>query len=233
MAHMRDGTETYDPRLGRLKQFDHRSRNYGIREAVEDKPFRSNTWAVARWLDQGYEGACVGFSLGHELLSRPIRVMHVDNEFAREKIYYEAQKNDPWPGGEYPGAYPIEGGTSVLEGVKAVQRMGLITEYRWAFGLDDLRLAIGYKGPAVLGTWWREGQMDADRDGYIHYEGDYFGGHAILVHSVSERLKRFTLWNSWGFHWGKIGYCYVSFDDMEAMLYEEGEACIPLVRKVK
>jgi hypothetical protein len=63
-------------------------------------------------LDQGKEGACVGFAWSHELAAYPVRV-EVDDEFARSKIYAEAQKIDEWPGEAYHG-------TSVLAGAKVV-----------------------------------------------------------------------------------------------------------------
>ena len=120
---LKDGTEVQDPRLGRLVQFDERSRGFPIRALVEGKPLRSYTWRVGAWLDQGAEGACVGFAFGHELYARPV-VTPVSAGYAREEIYWKAQRIDPWPGGMYPDATPQYEGTSILAGAQVCQSLG-------------------------------------------------------------------------------------------------------------
>jgi hypothetical protein len=226
---LKNNNTATDPRLGRIPEFDKRSLEYPIRALVlaeqASKP-RSYTWRVNKWLDQGMEGACVGFSWTHELAARPMVVSDVDNLYARG-IYKEAQKVDEWPGEDYEG-------TSVLAGAKVVQKLGHMEEYRWAFGLNDLILAVGYKGPAVLGINWYEPMFSPDEKGFIHVDGGLAGGHAILCYRVNVKQKFFGLWNSWGDSWGLNGACLVSFDDMERLLSEDGEACIPVHRlKVK
>ena len=93
--------------------------------------------------------------------------------------------------------------------------LGHLAEYRWAFSLNDLILAVGYKGPAVLGINWYQNMFDADYNGFIHVGGEIAGGHAILCYRVNIKLKEFSLWNSWGQSWSKNGTCKVSFADME------------------
>lgn len=211
-----------DRRLDRRIQFDERSREYPIRELIQEaaKP-RSYTWRVGVWLDQGREGACVGFAWAHELAARPsVRVVHSSTALV---IYREAQKVDEWPGESYSG-------TSVLAGAKVVAAQGLIPEYRWAFGLEDLILAVGYKGPAVIGVNWYEGMFAPDAKGFLHVEGRKMGGHAILCHGVSISGRYFKVHNSWGRGWGHNGEARISFDDMERLLREQGEACIPVKR---
>lgn len=226
-------TPPLDPRLDRLVEFDERSRNFPIRATFQVLPApRSYTWSVANWLDQGREGACVGFAWAHELLARPVCVPGLNDAFARD-LYQRAQKIDQWPGGSYPGANPFYEGTSILAGAKIAKELGYIKEYRWAFGLDDLRLAVGFKGPAVIGINWYEGMFNPDAEGYLKPTGRIAGGHAILVYSNSERYKRFTVWNSWGRTWGRNGTAYISHEDMARLLSEQGEACIPVVRAKK
>lgn len=208
--------------LDRLVEFDERSRAYPIR-ALVPAGFRSYTWRANAYLNQGREGACVGFAWSHELAARPWPVKGITDETARV-IYREARKVDQWPGEDYPG-------TSVIAGAKVAQSQGYITEYRWAFGLDDLRRAIGYKGPAVLGLNWYEGMSAPDADGYIRPTGSVAGGHAILAYSVSETGHFVRLHNSWGASWGQNGACRISFDDLDRLLHEQGEACVPVVRR--
>lgn len=210
-----------DKRLDRLVQFDERSRNFPIRAIVPTKP-RSYTWKVNAYLDQGVEGACVGFAWAHELAARPKAKLDITNEVARE-IYRGAQKIDEWEGEDYEG-------TSVIAGAKIVQRSGLIGEYRWAFGVEDLRLAVGYKGPAVIGVNWYVGMYDPDANGYVRPTGGIMGGHSLLVYGNDEKNKRFKLHNSWGPSWGNFSSCFISHDDMAYLLNQQGEACIPVKR---
>ncbi|RLI65907.1 MAG: hypothetical protein DRO67_02020 [Candidatus Asgardarchaeum californiense] len=218
--------------LGRRVQFDERSRNFPIRELVKMKRPRSYTWRCNSYLDQGSDGACVGFGVSHELIARPAEAKGITYDYAME-LYWEAQKIDPWEGGAYDGAEPFYEGTSVLAGVKAAQRDGWFDEYRWAFGLNDLILGVGYNGPAVIGVNWYEGMMDTDKHGYIKPTGRALGGHCILCNAINVKKKRFTLHNSWGINWGNNGECYISFHDMDTLLYNNGEAVFFLHRHRK
>lgn len=210
--------------LDRVPQFDERSRAFPVRQVVRAaaKP-RGYTWSCGTYLDQGSEGACVGFAWAHELVARPSVITGFTAADARQ-IYLGAQRVDEWPGEGYSG-------TSVLAGAKVVAGLGYVSEYRWAFGLDDLILAVGYKGPAVLGLNWYEGMFDPDADGHLRPTGRLAGGHAILCRAVSVRDRRFLLHNSWGSDWGLKGTAWVSFEDMDRLLREQGEACIPVLRR--
>ena len=231
MAKLRDGSIVQDRRLARIRQFDQRSKKFPIRTTIDAKVPRSYTWRCDKWLDQGTEGACVGFSCTHELIARPAVVTRgITAKFAIEKIYWEAQKIDPWEGGSYPGAKPRYDGTSVLAGVKILQKLGYIKEYRWAFGLKDLAMAIGYKGPAILGLPWYDSMFEPHSCGFLHVTGDAVGGHAILCKAVSVREQYFVLHNSWGPSWGDHGDARISWTEMDRLLNEGGEACIPIAR---
>lgn len=230
MQTLKDGSTTNDKRLDRLVSFDERSKNFPIRTLVADKKPRSYTWRLNTRLDQGSDGACVGFSWSHEMAARPVEIQGITNSTALS-TYYQAQQLDEWPGGSYPGADPFYEGSSVLAGAKAVQAQGHMTEYRWAFNLNDVILALGYQGPGVLGLNWTEDMFNPDKDGFVKPTGAVAGGHAILVRAVNIKKKYVTLANSWGTSWGKGGDCYVTFDDLEKILADDGEFCIPVVRK--
>lgn len=209
---------TFDRRV----EFDEASRQFPIRTLVAAKPLRSYTWGCAVVLDQGTEGACVGFGWAGELAARPSVVPDVSNTMARG-IYAEARTRDEWPGEDYSG-------TSVLAGAKVIQARGFMREYRWAFGLTDLLGAIGHAGPAVLGINWYAGMEDPDPDGFLHVSGPVEGGHAILAYSVSVPGKFVRVHNSWGDGWGNHGNAKVSWSDLERLLDEDGEACVPIGR---
>lgn len=217
--------------LGRVPQFDEKSRAFPIRSLVAAKTPRSFTWTCATVLDQGAQGSCVGHAWAHELIAKPVVVPGIDHAKAVE-FYYAAQGLDDSPGGAYPGASPFYEGTSVLAGAKAVQNAGYITEYRWAFGLDDLILALGHAGPAVLGIDWYNDMFDPDRDGVLHVSGGFAGGHAILANGVSLKRQLVRLHNSWSAAWGRQGEAYIGFADLAKLLAASGEACIPTGRRL-
>ena len=205
-------------------QFDKASRKFPIIRLLAAKRARSRTWALNVRLDQGKDGACVGFGITHELAAAPAMVPNMTAQYAKETIYWGAQKTDDWPGGSYPGASPFYEGTSVLAGVKTAQNLGWFDSYHWAFSIDDLILGIGYNGPAVLGVNWYEGMMEPDDKGFVHPTGKIAGGHCILNRAVDMKNERFRLPNSWGRSWGTDGECFLSFKDMERLQKEDGEA---------
>jgi len=203
--------------------YDERSRDFPIRTLLAEKQPRSYTWYCPVRLDQGNEGACVGFAWMQELGARPRMHTKVANDLARS-VYLEAQQVDIWP------ETPPEQGTSVLAGAQTMQKHGYLGEYRWCFSLNDLKLAVGYAGPVVLGIWWWTDMLNVDSAGYIYPRGAREGGHAILCNSYSVTKRRFNLVNSWGTSWGRNGGCYVYEEDMEFLLNDEGEACVPVTR---
>lgn len=207
----------------RVPQFDERNRQYPIGAVVGARPLRSYTWNGAPHLDQGTEGACVGFGWAHELAARPVKQGRVTAATAKS-IYREAQKIDPWPGEDYDG-------TSVLAGAKIVQGRKAIGEYRWAFGMQDTLLAVGYAGPVVLGAWWFAGMAEPDAAGFISPVGSILGGHCVMVKAVSIPLRRVTIHNSWGPRWGVGGDAYMTFEHFEQLLAHDAEVCVPMKRK--
>ncbi len=228
---LKGDTVTEDIRLDRVPEFDERSRKFALQTVA--KKHRSYTWRCLEQLDQGPDGACVGFGVAHELIARPSEVKNIDAKFAKEQVYWGAQKIDPWEGGSYPGAMPFYEGSSVLAGVKMAKTLGYIDEYRWAFGIEDLKYGVGHNGPAVIGINWYEGMYSPDEKNFIHVTGNLTGGHCVLVNSISLKHQRFTLHNSWGKNWGKNGEAYISFDDMDRLLKEYGEAVFFMKRHGK
>ena len=232
MPTLKDGSVISDKRLDRLVQFDSMSRQFAAVDVIFTRKHRAYTWRPGPGLDQGNEGACVGYALTHDLMARPVRVAGLDGKFARDRIYHEAQRLDPWEGGSYESASPFYEGTSILAGLKAVRALGYIGGFRWAFGLNDVRLALGYSGPVVFGLNWYEGMATPYPDGRIKPTGRLLGGHAILGYKNDERNARVCLVNSWGADWGIVGSCYLTYDDLETLLYQQGEAAIATDRKL-
>lgn len=247
---LKNQTTTDDIRLDRVVQFDERSRAHPVLGAASTHPRpRSYTWRITKTHvpDQGAEGACVGFAILNELLARPAEVrfggIRAASRFARERIYWAAQRIDPWPGGAYPGAMPHSEGTSLLAGVKVTQQLGYFRSYRWAFSLQQLVLGLGHNGPSVLGVNWYDSMYHPDANYFIRPRGQLVGGHAILARAVKlvftdHRIRWWkrtwtdvdldksyvTLRNSWGPAYGDKGDCYMSLRDLGALLAQRGEA---------
>lgn len=224
MIKLKGGHITRDPRLDRVPQFDERSKAYRIREIVGERPLRSYTWRLQKYLNQGREGACVGFSLAHEIIARPQENLGVDANYARNRIYKEAQKHDEWPGEDYEG-------TSVLAGLKVINGLGWIRSYHWALNTNEALQGLAYAGPGIAGLNWYEGMMRPDSNGFIKPTGSIVGGHAILVRGISLRGGYVKLANSWGKSWGLDGDCLLTFDDFNRLLQEDGEFAIPQFRR--
>jgi hypothetical protein len=244
-----NGQTTSDIRLDRVYELDWRSLDYAVGaellEAGEPiyKP-RSYSWSVDEYLDQGYEGACVGFSFSHELAARPQEVQGVTNEFARQ-VYFDAQRIDPWEGGAYPGATGFYEGTSVLAGAQVLQKRGFYGSYYWGLSAVEVAQGLGYFGPAVLGCNWYTSMFDTDPKGFIWPTGRVEGGHAIMIQSV--RIVYKTLWswtartwadvdydrsyvvlhNSWGPSWGVNGRAKLALSQLARLISEQGDVCFP------
>jgi len=224
---VRDGSEVSDVRLGRVAEFDERSRGYSITPLVEDKPIVSKGWSVKHWLDQGQTPHCVSFSWHHELMALPVRVPFDSDEQAEQvahERYFEMQKLDEWAGEDYDGP-------SVLAGAKLLRQLGYLSEYRWAFSLKDALLALSYEGPIVIGINWHEDMFYPDAKGFLRDTGGIAGGHAILVSSVSAVYRHVTVWNSWGQSWGNNGRAFLTWNALGRLLADDGDACVPMGRR--
>jgi hypothetical protein len=227
-----DTDRTFDWR----SEHDARSLSYPIREAigfVKRKPRMWRTGYVR--LDQGREGACVGFGWTGELLGWPVPAKLTDADAYARSIYRDAQRVDQWPGENYSG-------TSVLAGAKVVQARGWMGSYRWAFGIDDAIDAIIAEGPVVVGIPWKDSMYRTRPSGLVDISGSVVGGHCVVLTGYTratlhaERgygvldLVRFR--NSWGPDYGLNGSGWFRAADLEALLADDGEACVPQERKV-
>lgn len=220
---LKGGHTTRDRRLDRVPSFDERSRRFPIRALIGDVPLKPKKWTCLQRLDQGREGACVGFGWSHELAADPVRVRVTDTTALA--VYHRAQQLDEWPGEAYDG-------TSVLAGAKAVQEQGHLLEYRWGFGVDDVLAALSAHGPVVIGVNWHRGMMDTDADGYITPAGQVVGGHCTLLRGLMRERRRWVTVgrNSWGRDWGVGGDFKLAADDLGMLLEDSGEACVPVGR---
>lgn len=215
-------------------KFDERSKLYGVSEIIPEKTHEnSKLWKEGPVLDQGHEGACVGFGwTAHAICdpNAPAATPWVGwlNDLARS-FYKRAQKLDKWPGEDYSG-------TSVLAGAKVMKEKGLISEYRWCFSIDELRDAVVNIGPVVIGIPWYSGMydvrhvMEKGKDSYalVEISGDLVGGHCITVTGYDFETKMFRWRNSWGKWYGIGGSAYIKEEDLNSLVANRAEMCIPI-----
>lgn len=235
-----DETQPVQRTLDWRSRHDERSRSYGIsgHPVLQTVPAPSaltpleKNWSVPQFLDQGEEGACVGFGWAHAMLAAPGNVPGLTNDTAFA-LYRRAQQLDNFPDNE-PGS-------SVLAGAQAASEQGHILEYRWAFSPADVALALMYAGPVVIGVPWYEGMGQPDANGYIHATGAVTGGHCTVLNgTVLNGARTFEEFfemgavrghNSWGENWGPLGGEFLlSMKDLAFLLAQQGEACIPVIR---
>lgn len=208
--------------LGRRPEFDEKSRNHPIRALIAPtaKP-KTTFWKNHVVLNQGTEGSCVGFAWAAEAASDPMPIPGITNHVAFQ-IYRRAQQLDIYP--------DTESGSSVIAGAKACVERGWYKGYKWAFGMDDVLLALSYAGPVVFGLNWYSGMRSTDRHGFIHADGNLDGGHCIEAGGLNMEEEFIELQNSWSDTWGVRGRCKLGFKDLEQLLHEAGECCVPVGR---
>lgn len=202
-------------------RFDERSLNYRIRSlSPGELRVRSRIWKRDTWLDQGSEGACVGFSGAHVMATTPRRWHPQYTAENARTLYHEAQQRDQWAGENYEGS-------SVLGGMQALKDRGEVQRYRWATTIEEVLHAVSFLGPVQIGINWYSGMFDPDAQGQLHVSGKLAGGHAICIGGI-DAAGKVLLYNSWGKDWGVNGNAWLSFDDLDRLLHEDGEFAIPL-----
>ena len=221
-----------------VSEHDPKSRKYAMRSVLKQRNIEKKTtlWQEGIVLDQGSEGACVGFAWTGELLAEP-EAPKTQPSFAHANslafsFYNEAKTIDEWPGESYEG-------TSVLAGAKVMQKAGFIGEYRWCFGVEDVRDAVISEGPVVIGIPWYNGMYDTLPGGLVKVSGRSTGGHAILLTGYTPQMRfgntleeAFRWRNSWGNDYGVNGSGWIKYKDLSKLLSGGGEACVPMQREV-
>ena len=211
--------------LGRLVVPDNRDANYPMAEMLPPKDAVAGMtyrywWANGWWGDQGRTSQCVAYAWTHWVEDGHVTHPKDATPFQDPaNTYHEAQQMDQWPGENYDG-------TSVRAGAKVLQGKGFITSYHWAYDAFTVAHAILSTGPVVVGTNWYNDMFSPDANGIIKVGGSLAGGHAYLLDGVNMNKKLFRIKNSWNRSWGHKGFAYISFDDMNSLLQNSGEACL-------
>jgi hypothetical protein len=213
-------TLDYRPRLVEANR-DHR-----ITAPAPGLEQRSRYWTPGtKVLDQGTEGACVGFGVVGEAMASPAR--RPGSDPLAFDVYSAAKRIDEWEGVDYEG-------TSVRAGMLVGRERGWWAGFRWAFTMTELRAALE-EGPVVIGCEWREGMYQTTDEGFVLTHGRVVGGHCLLLTGYSPNYRgsgaRYRWRNSWGRGYGVNGNGYIRPEFLEQILFAAGgEAAVPTGR---
>lgn len=189
-----------------------------------EAPVHDVRWRPGPVLDQGREGACVGYACLGEVLAAPNAGKLATANAIR--WYRRAQRADEWPGDGYEG-------TSVNAGMHVGREFGWWSGWRWAFGVEDMRSAVQL-GPLVLGIPWHARMYRTAADGVVRIGGEQVGGHCLLVvgwaTDYAGHGPGFWWLNSWGSSYGINGAAFVPEDTMHTLIEGVGECAVPVGR---
>jgi len=218
--------------LGRKYKADDRDLLHLIPHRSLSELFGWRFWTSTGVLDQQGTAQCVGYSGFKYLTTGPIYNRFPGHQ--PQDLYAECLKVDEFPGEDW------EGGTSVRALFKVFKRLGYVTGYQWAFDADTVVGHLLTKGPVVMGTnWYRDMFMPHNRTGYMSVSGPQDGGHAWLIVGVDRNRKNpdgtrgaVRMINSWGKDWGQSGRAWLTIEDLDRLVKEEGEACVATEVKI-
>lgn len=173
-------------------------------------------------------GSCVGNAAAGLLGTDPyatsltgVQVADLTESYAVQ-LYSDATRADTYAG-SWP---PDDTGTSGLAVCKVMRRRGLIGSYHHAFGLRACVTAL-QDGPVLVGIPWYEGMFHADAAGRVTISGDVAGGHELCAVGVDMAVREVLLANSWTTGWGDGGYLRLTFDQLDALLSQDGDVTVP------
>lgn len=211
-------------RLGRHVHFDERSLAFRVTPPATGVVTR--TWdRKLPAFDQKSLGSCTGNAAAGLTVTEPFATVKKVTETTAISIYKSATKLDDISG-SYP---PDDTGSTVLAAMKALVKRKSAKSYHWCIGLQDVLTTLSHMGPISVGFSWYEGFDHPDSQGRVKLSGQTRGGHSFEILGVDAEAKTVTGINSWGSGWGVNGRFSFSWDDLDRLLHEQGEAATILV----
>lgn len=242
---MTDPTVPYHRSKGRVQHHDERSRSFAVAPAAPNPaPWRHMMGPV---LDQGQISGCTGWS-GADWLNSASAVLarkrynkaRIGNASAKYVgnadglyLYEQATQNDDlsWT---YP---PTDNGSTGLGVAKALQKMGVIPEYKWTFDFNTT-LAYAQQQPVLLGTVWTDAMMEPDAHGILNIgtdaqvkaADDNGEGHEYCLIGGNLKTGLARIRNHWTAQWGLGGDALIPLSQLETLIIKyRGDVCVPEV----
>lgn len=207
-------------RLGRHVEHDPASKAYPAERAAEIVSVLHKRHSHP--FDQGQLGSCTGNAITGVLDTEPFTHKYLGERTAL-KIYKLGTVLDG-----IPGAYPPDDtGSSGLGVAKAAKKLGYISRYAHAFGLQHALEALSICSLITGVKWWSSmDEPDVNDGGLVTIApGAYVrGGHEFQVLGNDVERKRVRCCNSWGPEWGDGGYFELDWATWGELLDDQGDA---------
>lgn len=224
-------------RLGRHVAHDLRSRAYPFPAQAVKGIHSVRHHRIISVLNQGGTGACTGNAEEGVLGTLPffdvIPASHPRkptgdpdrDEGQALTLYSEATHLDRLRG-VFP---PDDTGSNGLAVNKAAKAAGLISGYRHCFSLDSALKALTVQ-PVITGVNWYSSFDEPDRNGQVTISpnADVRGGHEFTLDEIILEDRLIGATNSWGYDWGNEGRFFITWDDFERLMYEQGDVTVPV-----
>lgn len=219
-------------RLGRHIEHDDRSRAFSVSPPAKAAKLKTVLWPhTAPVLNQGQVGSCTGNAMAQLINTDAWKIPRAKikgkgqwmSEQDAVRLYSQATALDDVEG-TYP---PTDTGSSGLAVSKAAKNAGYCSSYRHAFGLNAMLAALQLH-PVIVGTTWTNQMFNPNRQGFVKPAGAPVGGHEYLCLGCDVDKEFLTFLNSWGSGWGYTGRFYISFDDFNTLLQDQGDVTVPI-----
>jgi hypothetical protein len=232
-------TSERSPLAGWAPRHDPASRLYGVRDHVlaGSAPLVDVLLPRGPILDQGAEGACVGFGTvdaanalalvrwkARGYTGGPSDLLTAADALA---AYREDRTLDDIPGEAYEG-------TSVLAGMRGGQARGWWHSYWWSFSVrDTAQTLLQLRTPLVIGVPWFREMFTPGPGGVVRVAGDFMDGHCVAVVGLRRTGPGglagpwFVIQNSYGASWGDGGLGLIHHRDFAFLISHDGEQAIP------
>lgn len=125
---------------------------------------------------------------------------------------------------------PHDGGTFVLDAMNYAKEQGWISEYRWAYSLDEMLQAL-MAGPVQIAVGWADSFDHAGEPRFLkrstgnelvfNPRSEVRGWHAICADQVVPHKQRVWITNQWGVDWCKDGRAFFEYDTLR-QLFDTG-----------
>lgn len=221
---------------------DPRDRDYLARmrfgPAAVDEPMRKHRKHYTEHMrfDQGRIGQCALKSAAHIAAAGPItqRPYYTNRpHFDTVAAYCESQALDKktygWPeptfceDGRTPGGRG-DWGTTMRSAAQTMRGLGFFGNFWWLQSAHEARVYLTNVAPLWFASYWSSGMSRPDANGFIWPTGGRLGGHAYVMDEIVWGKKYVWVLNSWGTGWGIRGRAKLTFDAMDQLFAEWGEA---------